>query len=97
MKLCQKLSGLGLLFLDTLYIIYVADCLYMDIMLMRDVESVKTSLLLSRFSRLRLCVRRLSLFACTLPFVAQLLCLLHHTVGLLQQLVLRFLLCVVSS
>ena len=59
----------------------VVDRLYMDIMLMRDVESVKTSLMLSRVSQLRLCVRRLCLIACTLSYVLQLISLLHHTVS----------------
>ena len=59
----------------------VVDRLYMDIMLMRDVESVKTSLSLSRVSQLRLCIRRLSLLACTLSYVVQLVSLLHHTVS----------------
>ena len=48
---------------------------------MRDVESVKTSLMLSGVSQLRLCVRRLCLFDCTLSYVLQLISLLHHTVS----------------
>lgn len=61
--------------------VVVVDRLHVNIMLMRDVESLKIALMLSRVSQLRLCIRHLSLFHCSLSYVLQLIPLLHHTVS----------------
>ena len=63
-------------------LVVAVDRLCVDVMLMRDVESLLTALILSRVSQsLKLRIRRLSLFACTPSYVARLLSLLHRSVS----------------
>jgi len=66
--------------MTSMAVVYIVR-LHVDVMLMRDVESVITALTCSRVSTLRLCVRRLSLFACTPSYVTRLIPLLRRSVS----------------